>query len=107
MNNEQINAAIAQACGWTDIEECTCGFKTRGNPPWYSAHKKHIPNYCNDLNAMHEAENVLTEDQFKWYTHWLEKLMPNTRYWSLLCAPASRRAEAFLRAMGKWEEVQG
>jgi hypothetical protein len=49
---------------------------------------------------------VLTEDQFKWYTHWLEKLMPNTRYWSLLCAPASRRAEAFLRAIGKWEEVQ-
>ncbi len=105
MTNDQINAAIAQACGWMDIEECTCGFKTRGNPPWYSAHKKHIPNYCNDLNAMHEAENVLTEDQFKWYTHWLEKLMPNTRYWSLLCAPASRRAEAFLRVLGKWEEV--
>ena len=81
MTNDQINHAIGELHGWQ-------------------------ADYCGDLNAMHEAEQMLTEDQFKWYTHWLEKLMPDTRYRSLLCAPASRRAEAFLRAMGKWEEVQ-
>lgn len=101
MSEQRINEAIAEACG------------RERNPDggWYPDNglrvgTQAIPDYCDDLNAMHEAENVLTEDQFKWYTHWLEKLMPNTRYWSLLCAPASRRAEAFLRAIGKWEEVQ-
>ena len=78
MTNDEINRAIAELYGWQ-------------------------ADYCGDLNAMHEAEKVLTEDQFKWYTHWLEKLMPDKRYRSLLCAPASRRAEAFLRVMGKWE----
>lgn len=81
MINEQINAAIGELHGWQ-------------------------ADYCGDLNAMHDAEKMLTEDQFKMYTHWLEKLMPDTRYRSLLCAPASRRAEAFLRTLGKWEEAQ-
>ncbi len=81
MTTDEINRAIGELYGWQ-------------------------ADYCGDLNAMHEAEQMLTEDQFKMYTHWLEKLMPNTEYRSLLCAPSSRRAEAFLRAMGKWEEVQ-
>lgn len=101
MSEQEINEAIAEACG------------RERNPDggWYPDNglrvgTQAIPDYCTDLNAMHEAEKVLTEDQFKMYTHWLEKLMPNTEYRSLLCAPSSRRAEAFLRAMGKWEEVQ-
>jgi hypothetical protein len=81
VTTDEINRAIGELYGWQ-------------------------ADYCGDLNAMHEAEQMLTEDQFKMYTHWLEKLMPNTEYRSLLCAPSSRRAEAFLRAMGKWEEVQ-
>lgn len=100
MTNEQINAAIAKACGWWGNQKENCM-----RPPNRTDVYCLIPDYLNDLNAMHEAEKVLTEDQFKWYTHWLEKLMPNTGYRSLLCAPASRRAEAFLRVMGKWEEV--
>jgi hypothetical protein len=55
---------------------------------------------------MHEAEKTLTDDQFKWYTHWVEKLMPETKYRCYLCATASQRAEAFVRSLGKWEEVQ-
>ncbi len=61
-----------------------------------------LPNYCVDLNAMHEAEKVLTDDQFKWYTYWVEKLMPETGFRFLLCATARQRAEAFVRSLGKW-----
>lgn len=103
MTNDQINRAIAEACGWTEISNCDCGFKISGMPPYWAAHKKHLPDYCNDLNAMHEAEKTLTDDQFKWYTHWVEKLMPETKYRCYLCATASQRAEAFVRSIGKWE----
>ena len=102
MTNDQINAAIAQACGWMDIEECTCGFKTRGNPPWYSAHKKHIPNYCNDLNAMHEAEDELSGNQYMVYANILGAVEGSLFG---IRATARQRAEAFLRTLEKWEPV--
>jgi hypothetical protein len=61
MTDEQINAAIAEACGWTEIGECeNGGFRLRGLPSdRFEAHRKPIPNYCTDLNAMHKAEKVL------------------------------------------------
>jgi hypothetical protein len=99
MTNEQINVAIAQACGWTP--------DNRGLG-WLSPHGYYAPepDYCNCLNAMHEAEKVLTGSQFKLYSHWVENLMPHSGIRFLLCATASQRAEAFLRTVGKWEEVQ-
>jgi hypothetical protein len=103
MTNEQINVAIAQACGWTILKKPLSGFgfaayakEPNGDP------SPGIPDYCDDLNAMHEAEKVLTDDQFKWYTYWVEKLMPETKYRCYLCATARHRAEAFVRSMGKW-----
>ena len=103
MTDEQINAAIAEACGWTELEECSCGFKQRGNPPEWSAHKKHIPNYCNDLNAMHEAEESLIGDLWIGYM----KLADIEGSLFGIRATARQRAEAFLRTIGKWEGVQG
>ena len=112
MSNDQINAAIAKACGWTDVHlsvGAMYGFPTErkiaGIPPNRFTHNE-CPNYCTDLNAMHEAEKVLTDDQFKWDPHWVEKLMPETKYRCYLCATARHRAEAFVRSLGKWEEVQ-
>ena len=103
MTNEQINVAIAQACGWTILKKPLSGFgfaayakEPNGDP------SPGIPDYCDDLNAMHEAEKVLTDDQFKWYTYWVEKLMPETGFRFLLCATARQRAEAFVRSLGKW-----
>jgi|Laugrefa1bdmlbdn_1035148.scaffolds.fasta_scaffold33053_3 hypothetical protein len=97
MSEQEINEAIAEACG------------RERNPDggWYPdnglrAGTQAIPDYCSDLNAMHEAEKVLTDDQFKWYTYWVEKLMPETKYRCYLCATARHRAEAFVRSMGKW-----
>lgn len=101
MTDKQINTAIAEACGWTEIEECSCGFKERGNPPFYSGHKKHIPDYCNDLNAMHEAEEILRGCEWDIYVDLLAETWIQVAH-----STARQRAEAFLRTLGKWEEVQ-
>lgn len=59
MKEEEINIAIAEACGWQRVkgEEC---FFDNGSEQIYI---ENIPNYCNDLDAMHEAEKFLTIDQ--------------------------------------------
>ncbi len=110
MSNDEINAAIAKACGWTDVHlsvGAMYGFPTErkiaGIPPNRFTHNE-CPNYCSDLNAMHEAEKVLTDDQ-------REVFYPrNLGAWqspfNVIYATARQRAEAFLRVMGKWEEVQ-
>jgi hypothetical protein len=90
MTDEQINAAIAEACGWI------------AHSLWHTA--KDIPSYCTDLNAMHKAEKMLTEIQCKFFRTFLyEKLTdePASRY--IWHATARQRAEAFLRTLGKWE----
>jgi len=79
MTNQQINTIISEAIG-ADI------------------HWKAAKDYCNDLNAMHEAEKVLTADQ--WYEY--DQLMP-LRDPQKMHASARQRAEAFLKAIGKWE----
>jgi hypothetical protein len=61
-----------------------------------------IPDYLNDLNAMHEAEKALTSEQLEVYCNILHK--PNHGVYWAIHATASQRAEAFLRTIGKWEE---
>lgn len=102
MTDTEINTAIAEACGWTDCEECSCGTKITAWPPFYSGHKKHIPDYCNDLNAMHEAEEALNYRE-------LCDMEESIQYHHAVTpfrATARQRAEAFLRTIGKWKEVE-
>ena len=59
------------------------------------------PDYLNDLNAMHDAEKVLNQEQkedyffiiFNFYGNWPKAIQ----------ATAAQRARAFLRVIGKWE----
>ena len=75
------------------------------------------PNYCNDLNAMHEAEKVLSERQCVDYVDTLNSIQayataddtieevpfyPCEHMW--FHATALQRAEAFLRTLGLWLE---
>lgn len=102
MTDEQINKMIAEACGWKEITNCTCGGQKRGCPP--GAHSwSHTPNYCTDLNAMHEAEKVLEHLQPTSMRHWLEALCKKRKLGNFWQAPARERAEAFVRTMDKWE----
>jgi hypothetical protein len=91
MKPEAQRIAIAEACGWKWFQ--------KGHPEhdvhWQSPQGDYtnLPNYLNDLNAMHEAEETLNGQQsdayFRRITSW---------------ATATQRAEAFLRTIGKWQE---
>lgn len=124
MTPEQQRIAIAEACGWK--------LKSNGLSPMWSwqneslihrikwvAHKVMasqgvLPDYLNDLNAMHEAEKVLTPDTRPEYlcqlfdaaTRGRSGLYPVDENYLSHHATASQRAEAFLRTIGKWEEAK-
>ena len=113
MTPEEQRIAIAEACGWTQIEPCTCrDGVSRGYGPTPVAHKKHLPDCLNDLNAMHCAEEMLTQDQMIDYSRHVGKLvtihLPASRAawmdFKLINSTASQRAEAFLKTIGKWKE---
>jgi hypothetical protein len=108
MTNEQINIAIAELCGWTDcvyVEslKLTKGFPPPNNPPIYGTYENgmvQLPNYLNDLNAMHEAEKMLNSEQWVAYGKELSRL----GVFPMVHANAKERTEAFLRTFGKWKE---
>jgi hypothetical protein len=107
MTDEQINAAIAKACGWTDV---TASHRSGKAPSADYVGYEFYPDYCTDLNAMHEAERVLKSwDHFVNYHAWLGYCGGNklVQLHECITATARQRAEAFLRTLGKWEEVQG
>lgn len=98
MSNEQINIAIAEACGWKRLLEYN-GAWGRGLQRTYL-----LPDYCNDLNAMHQAERVLTPEQkLKYFNYFIRA---NTGFYDpeIIFSTARQRAKAFLRAIGKWED---
>lgn len=124
MSPDAQRVAIAEVCGWQKIQrplsdqegEIPGHFEIR----WYHpkihtsiyplyALPKEPPAYLTDLNAMHEAEKVLTEAQQKDYAHRLHPT-PRRPYeflsddFDMLHATAAQRAEAFLRCLGKWKE---
>ena len=100
MTNEKINTAIAEACGWTDISQYTQAVDGwYGYEPENGPHSQ-IPNFCNDLNAMHEAEKMLNSEQWVAYGKELSRL----GVFPMVHANAKERTEAFLRTFGKWEE---
>lgn len=82
MTNEQINAAIAAHLGIT---------------------RKHgIPDFSGDLNEMHEAEKTIYNHNNLWTAYYYHiGAGPFS-----LHATARKKAEAFLRIHGKWEEAQ-
>jgi hypothetical protein len=68
-----------------------------------------VPDYPNDLNAMHEAENMLTETRVRSYASVLAQVLDTHPTVDLddqylnIHATAEQRAEAFLKTIGKWE----
>jgi hypothetical protein len=106
MTNEQINAAIARECGWTNVNATHRSGKA---PSADYVGSEFIPDYCADLNAMHEAEKVLAKDRNSYLTT-LAGLVETDHLrgldadWPWVCATARQRAEAFLRTLGKWEK---
>lgn len=63
-----------------------------------SGHVKEVPDYLNDLNAMHEVENRLPNG---WgpYQGVLNRILERQ---FVSHATAAQRVEAFLKQQGKW-----
>ena len=92
MTNEQINAAIAEACGWKAKGK---NWLTPNGTPVFASD---VPNYCADLNAMHEALKTLQPDQL-WDVAYS---LPMETMFGFM-ATAKELAETFLMVIGKWE----
>lgn len=97
MRKEIARIAMPQwlcGCGlhWRQSDNVSCG-----NP---------VPDYPNDLNAMHEAWRSLTKAEHKAFREWLQEIVWRDGYTqanphrSVSNATAAQRAEAFLRAKG-------
>ena len=103
MSEKEINIVIAEACGWT--------IKHKGL--WVEALQTYacLPDYLNDLNAMHQAEGLLDDNQWLEYMLNLQDVLqrdPNRGKW-IVCqdnmqATASQLAKAFVITIGKWKE---
>lgn len=116
MTPEQQRIAIAEACGYINVrmwgQSCiaSMGMNTEGKY-WGSLG---VPNYLNDLNAMHEAEKVLYQDPNlpKKYTQQIKASIcreagvkkAKMDFDVCITATATQRAEAFLRTIGGWIE---
>ena len=112
MTPQKQRIAIAEACGWTDCyyDASRCAVAPTGMFTRYAGTPSEVtirvdlPDYLNDLNAMHEAEESIRHDHDSWgkYLVFLSRSAPVCRVFST----AAQRAEAFLRTIEKWEDSQ-
>jgi hypothetical protein len=72
-----------------------------------------LPDYLNDLNAMHDALATLTRaslwTSYQWALHSIISLAGKSeveKLWLFHNATAAQRAEAFLRTIDKWKETK-
>lgn len=114
MTSEQQRIAIAEACGWKMITIKDCGPYPHGiDPNGDRMHTAILPYYLNDLNAMHEAEKVLTPQQrvgpdgfigHLWDIVVRDGAPVGGSTWNVCHATAAQRAEAFLRTLNLWKD---
>ena len=107
MTPEQQRIAIAEACGFINArmwgESCiACMGITSEGKYWGGLG---VPDYLNDLNAMHEAEKMLRKpmkgsDTDTIIGDRMHKYAELIGY--AFDATANQRAEAFLRTIDKW-----
>jgi hypothetical protein len=110
MNTEEQRIAIAEACGFTDVKKIWVYRSDTGNDGYNvltgnhecSSNRIDIPDYLNDLNAMHEAEKHLGDPTlYDEYSDNLRRAMDGVGWtWH---ATAAQRAEAFLKTLNLWK----
>ena len=117
MKDHEINQAIAESVGFTSIRmsalweftdppedhQVLCGLNKDGK-------SRAIANYCNDLNAIQEAEKTIFGSSNAWEDFTINlicvlkasSMVELDVMVCLLQATARQRAEAYLRTIGKW-----
>jgi len=109
MNETDQRIAIAEACGWR-YPGSTCLKSDAWNrwiPP-VGAKSRKVPDYLNDLNAMHDAEKTVRYELQPVLLDRLKRAVMNydegVSDWYVYTASPKHRAEAFLRTLGLWKE---
>jgi hypothetical protein len=101
MNQELQRIKIAEALGWN--RQSSDSFVFESALDGRQEHLDDLPDYLNDLNAMHEAEKTLVDSDNWDLCAYITQLYKITNGWSTI-ATAAQRAEAFLRTLNLWEE---
>ena len=124
---EEQRIKVAELCGWKYIEyrNDLHPFCAKGNEEGLYGLPQHdspgsngvfgdqlVPDFLNDLNAMAEAEAIMSSEQYQWFVRHLYGVVIGTRIKTdllitpvvalLVKATAAQRAEAFVITM---EEV--
>ena len=124
MTDSEINRRIAELCGWTHLNckpydlDCLELKACYGFMRAPDGRTGQPPDYCNDLNAMHEAEKVLSSKQQEIYAailadcvchdedvviNTVDDLLPED-YFRCAHATAAQRSQAFLMTVGLWKD---
>ena len=102
MNKEEQRISIAESCGFINVrmwgESCIASMVVSDKGKYWGS--LGVPDYLNDLNAMHEAEKMLEADDNHAYGCYCCNLYE--KHGNTVSLTASQRAEAFLRTIGKW-----
>ena len=102
MTDQEINHVIAEFRGYKFIAF---------NRGWIACGdgetQVNIPDYCNDLNAMAKAEDLLSNEQLQTYFSVLRPVVESTAKPGrgyVFTAKASQRAKAFVITIEKWKK---
>jgi hypothetical protein len=119
MTLDEINIAIAEHCGWTDVSMRLTEYSDRGiiapmgTDPVSKWIDIRIPNYAGDLNAIHGAVNSLDQWRMADFPNELKGVILRQAGlnpsgfcgdFPFVQATAAQRAEAFLRTVNKWRD---
>ncbi len=116
MTPEQQRIAIAESLGelnvrFTDSGLCIASIGEMEYGTFWGTHG--IPDYLNDLNAMHESIKSLSVNELEVFAEELARITYGGGEWhgdfttitvmEMLQSTAAQRAEAFLRTLNLWK----
>lgn len=115
MSDQEINEAIANAVGWTDVRANyqdtgrILGRPPDARPDGLTMHRE-VPNFTNSLDACASFERTLEARHFNSYVNNIAEqydaegyMSPEQSDFALCTATPLQRCEAFLRMKGLWK----
>lgn len=94
MTDQEINKAIAEAVGWKPTFDAGICWNNEGNAIVSP------PNYCNNLNEMHEVEKKLSINERRSYATRLNTLYGEQ---GQVFVTAKQKAVVFLETLNLWK----
>jgi hypothetical protein len=115
MKEIEQRITIAKVCGWTQsdvdywISPSGIEYQVMHGYQTYKDGSDILPDYLHDLNAIHEAEKILEDNQRMHFRGELVEMMRPKYGFESACllaihATAAQRAEAFLRTLNLWKD---